>query len=119
MALIGAIVVADTRGRAMMLSTPRPMPDNALSLDPRSCPRDHSSAARRDASIGLRGGPCRARYDAMGARCDQVSAHSVTPICTQGFLFLRPMRAASCAGYSIPATSSSSVLSDRRESRGL
>ena len=67
------------------------------------------------ASIRLGRGLHRVRHDAVGAKCDQVSAHSVTPICTQGFLFLRPMRAASCAGYSIPATSSYSVLSDQRE----
>jgi hypothetical protein len=78
-----------------------------------------TEAARRSASIGLRRGPCPARRDAIGVRCDQMSGHSVTPICTQGFLFLRPMRAASCVGYSIFATSSSSVLSKRRESRGL
>src|SRR6266540_6680251 len=34
------------------------------------------------------------------------SEHAVAPFCTQGFLFLRPTRAASCAGYSISATSS-------------
>src|SRR5260370_32551008 len=39
-------------------------------------------------------------------RCVAGAGHAVAPFCTHGFLFLRPMRAASCAGYSIPATSS-------------
>src|SRR6516225_7815033 len=42
----------------------------------------------------------------MRALPGRLSGHGVTPIRTQGFLFLRPMRAASCAGYSISATSS-------------
>jgi len=55
---------------------------------------------RSDRGVGFIGrdtirlGPCAA------------GGHAVTPICTQGFLFLRPMRAASCAGCSITATSS-------------
>src|SRR5262249_60935027 len=35
-----------------------------------------------------------------------VSGQPVPPVCTQGFLSLPPGRAASCAGYSISATSS-------------
>ena len=43
---------------------------------------------------------------AIGQLCGQGSGHAVAPICTQGFLFLRPIRLASCAGHSISATSS-------------
>jgi hypothetical protein len=77
----------------------------AVGADFGSPARDHS-AARRRASIGSRRCLHRARHDSPQGLRGRVSGHAVTPICTQGFLFLRPMRAASCAGHSISATSS-------------
>jgi hypothetical protein len=46
---------------------------------------DHSSAARRSASIALRRGHCPARRDAIGARCDQLSGLQCRPSARKGF----------------------------------
>ncbi len=57
-------------------------------------------------SLALRRRLGDATRSAMRALPGRLSGHGVTPICTQGFLFLRPMRPPSCAGPSISATSS-------------
>jgi hypothetical protein len=61
-----------------------------------------TAVLRSDRGVGFIGRDT-IRHRALPGR---VSGPAVTPICTQGFLFLRPMRAASCAGCSITATSS-------------